>query len=73
MRRRAGGKSGWNILNQLLVQLKGLGATIALASAGTLLICVLVEKTVRFRLDEAQEINGLDQSIHGEHGYDIVG
>ncbi len=66
-----GGKS-WTSLNQLLIQLKGLGATIILASVGTLLICILVEKTVNFRLSETKEIDGLDQSIHGEHGYDIV-
>jgi Amt family ammonium transporter len=65
------GKS-WTALNQLLIQLKGLGATIALASVGTLLVCVFVEKTVSFRLSENMEIDGLDQSIHGEHGYDVV-
>jgi len=68
----AGGKS-WTVLNQLLIQLKGLGATIALASAGTLLICMFVENTVNFRLSENMEMDGLDQSLHGEHGYDIVG
>ncbi|PQP34498.1 ammonia channel protein, partial [Desulfobacteraceae bacterium SEEP-SAG9] len=69
----AAGKSGWTVLDQLLIQLKGLGATIALASVGTLLICIFVEKTVNFRLSENLESDGLDQSIHGEHGYDIVG
>jgi len=63
----------WTGLNQLLIQLKGLGATIALASVGTLLICIFVEKTVSFRLSENMEIDGIDQSIHGEHGYDVVG
>jgi ammonium transporter, Amt family len=69
----AAGKSGWTLLNQLLIQLEGLGVTIALASVGTLLICIFVEKTVGFRLSENKEIEGLDLSIHGEHGYDIVG
>jgi len=68
----AAGKSGWTAFDQLLVQLKGLGATVALASVGTLLICLFVEKTVGFRLSKEKEIDGLDQSIHGEHGYDIV-
>jgi len=35
----------------------------------TLIICVIVQKTVGFRLDEESERMGLDQSLHGEHGY----
>jgi Amt family ammonium transporter len=68
----ASAQGSWTAFNQLLIQLRGLGVTIVLASAGTLLICLLVEKTVTFRLSETKEIEGLDQSIHGEHGYDIV-
>ena len=50
----------------------GLGATIALAVVGTLIICVVVEKTVGFRLGEEQENVGLDYSLHGEHGYGLI-
>jgi Amt family ammonium transporter len=65
------GKS-WSVWEQLLIQMKGVGATIALATIGTLVICFLVEKTVGFRLDEQRELTGLDQSLHGEHGYGLV-
>ncbi len=68
----AAGKSGWTVFDQLLVQLKGMGVTILLAAVATLLICVIVEKTVRFRLDPEKERAGLDASLHGEHGYDLV-
>jgi ammonium transporter, Amt family len=66
------GPGGWSAWNQLAIQLTGLGATIALAAAGTLLICLAVEKTVGFRIDEEQEVDGLDYSLHGEHGYGLI-
>ena len=34
---------GWNIWNQLLVQLKGLGASVAFAAVGTVIICFIDE------------------------------
>ncbi len=68
----AAGKSGWSAWDQFRVQLTGLGVTIALAAVGTLVICFLVEKIVGFRIDEQGEIEGLDQSLHGERGYGMV-
>jgi Amt family ammonium transporter len=68
----AAGPGGWTAMNQLMVQLMGLGATIAMAAVGTIVICVIVEKTIRFRIDEEKETIGLDQSLHGEHGYGLV-
>lgn len=66
----AGGS--WKAFDQLLVQLKGFGATVLLASAVTLVLCVVVEKTVGFRIDKEYEYAGLDQSLHGERGYDFT-
>ena len=68
----AASKDTWNVWNQLVIQLTGLGATIALAAVGTLIIYFMVEKTVGFRIDETREIEGLDHSLHGEHGYGLV-
>ncbi|MDH5299208.1 MAG: ammonium transporter [Desulfobulbaceae bacterium] len=62
----------WTALDQLQVQLVGMGVTIALAAVGTILICVIVEKTVGFRIDEQGEITGLDYSLHGERGYGLI-
>jgi len=61
----------WSVWDQLLVQLKGMGATIALAAVSTFIICIIVEKTVGFRIDPESEEIGLDQSLHGERGYDF--
>ena len=62
----------WNAWHQLLVQLTGMGATIALAATGTWLICLLIEKTIGFRIDAQGELEGLDQSLHGENGYGLI-
>jgi Amt family ammonium transporter len=62
----------WSYFNQLTIQLLGMGATIVLAAVGTAIIVFVVEKTLGFRIDEQKEIEGLDQSLHGEHGYGLV-
>ncbi len=62
----------WSCWNQLAIQLLGMGATIVLAIVGTAIIVFMVEKTVGFRIDEQMEIEGMDQSLHGEHGYGLV-
>lgn len=59
----------WTVWNQLTIQLMGIGATILFAVVGTIVICFIVEKTVGFRITAESEKIGLDQSIHGEHGY----
>ncbi|MDY6988329.1 MAG: ammonium transporter [Thermodesulfobacteriota bacterium] len=68
----AAGTGGWSALNQLGIQVMGLGATIALAVIGTLVICFIVEKTIGFRMDQEREMAGLDHSLHGEHGYGLI-
>jgi len=62
----------WSAWNQLVIQVIGLASTIAIAVIGTLIICFVVDKTVKFRLDEERENAGLDYSLHGEHGYGLV-
>ncbi len=62
----------WTAWDQLFVQLKGFGATVLLASVLTLIICILIEKTIGFRLDPERELIGLDKALHGERGYDFT-
>ncbi|MGA8181005.1 MAG: ammonium transporter [Desulfobacterales bacterium] len=68
----ASANGAWSVFNQLSIQLLGLGATIGLAVIGTVAIVFAVEKTIGFRIDVQKEIEGLDQSLHGEHGYGLV-
>ncbi len=67
---KAGGS--WSAIDQFIVQAKGMGVTIVLAAVGTIIICLLVQKTVGFRLTEQDEMAGLDHSLHGEHGYGML-
>jgi ammonia channel protein AmtB len=39
---------------------------------GYALIYFIVEKSVGFRIEEESEVMGLDQSLHGEHGYGLI-
>jgi len=62
----------WTMWNQLVIQLLGTGVAILIAAVGTCIIYFIVEKTVGFRIDEQREMEGLDQSLHGEHAYGFV-
>lgn len=66
----AGGS--WSVLDQVLVQVKGIGATVVFAALGTVLIYWIVEKAVGFRISAEEELEGLDKSLHREHGYGLV-
>ncbi len=69
----AGNSTGLGALDgnahQLLNQLIGVSIAWALAGTATLLILVLVDKTIGLRVTVEQEIDGLDISEHGEEGY----
>jgi len=62
----------WTAMDQFLIQLRGIGATIALAVVGTYVICLIVERTIGFRLAGSAEMAGVDHSLHGEHGYGLL-
>jgi len=64
--------SEWTSLDQLMVQLTGMGATILLSVTGTIIICYVIEKTIGFRISKEKELAGLDHSLHGEHGYGLM-
>jgi Amt family ammonium transporter len=68
----AAGAGGWTAWDQFFLQLKGMGVTIVLASVVTYVICIVVEKTVGFRLGKEEEMEGLDHALHGEHGYGMM-
>jgi Amt family ammonium transporter len=62
----------WGAFNQLGIQLTGMAATIGIATVGTWIICIIVSKTTGFRIDTEREVTGVDQSLHGEHGYGLI-
>ena len=56
---------------QLGIQFVGVGASIAWCAVGTFVIAFIVKMTVGLRVEEQQERDGLDISIHGERGYHL--
>lgn len=66
----AGGS--WSALQQLGVQGVAVLCTVAYAGLCTLILVVLVEKTVGFRLSADEEMAGLDHTTHGESGYGLL-
>lgn len=66
----AGGK--WTVWNQLGVQ--GLAVTIAIVYAAvmTFVIIYVLNKFIRFKSSEDDEMAGLDRSYHGERGYGML-
>jgi ammonium transporter, Amt family len=58
--------------HQLLNQLTGIGIAWGLSIVGTLIILVIVDKTIGMRVSEEDEREGLDITQHGEEGYDFA-
>jgi ammonium transporter, Amt family len=55
--------------HQLLNQLMGVAIAWTLAIVGTLVILKIVDMTIGLRVEEDDEVQGLDLSQHGEEGY----
>ncbi len=53
-------------IDQMIIQLKGLGLTIVWSAVGTLLILIICQFTTGLRVSEADELAGLDASQHDE-------
>ncbi|HHE32571.1 MAG TPA: ammonium transporter [Chlorobaculum parvum] len=62
----------WTMWQQLGVQLTAVGVTIVFAAVVSLVLLVIVEKTVGLRIGESDEMSGLDHSMHGEQGYGLI-
>jgi len=54
---------------QILNQFTGIGIAWGISIFGTLLLLVIVDKTIGLRISTEDEVNGLDLSQHGEEGY----
>ncbi|MGL4669791.1 MAG: ammonium transporter [Methanobacteriaceae archaeon] len=58
-------------LNQFLVQILSVSATVAYAGIMTFLIAKLINKVIGLRVTDKEEIEGLDTHLHEETGYRI--
>ena len=59
-------------LTQLWYQVEGAGLSIVYAAVGTLILVVLVDKTLGMRMVKDAELAGMDHSLHGETGYGLI-
>lgn len=55
---------------QLGIQLTALGVTIVWSAIATVIIMIVVKKTIGTRISEEEENRGLDLTDHGESAYD---
>jgi Amt family ammonium transporter len=62
----------WTTFDQLKIQLTAVGITVIYSAIVSLILVVLVDKTVGFRLDKDNEMAGMDHSQHSEHGYGLI-
>jgi Amt family ammonium transporter len=62
----------WTIWNQLAVQATAVIIAIAYAAVVTLVLLYALNKVVKIKSSEDDEMAGLDRSYHGERGYGMV-
>jgi Amt family ammonium transporter len=58
--------------DQLWKQVLGAGAVLVFSFVLTLVIGTVIQKTMGFRIDEEDEITGIDNVVHAESGYDFA-
>lgn len=62
----------WTLLSQLGVQALAVGIAILYSAVVTFILIWLLNKVVRFRSTEEEEMAGLDRTYHGERGYGML-
>ena len=62
----------WSAWSQLGVQSIAVGIAIAFSAGMTFIIIFLLNKFIRFKSTEDDEMAGLDRSYHGERGYGML-
>ena len=64
--------AGAEFATQLWYQVKGVGVSIIYSGVVTLILVVLVDKTIGLRLKGKDEMAGMDHALHGEHGFGLL-
>jgi Amt family ammonium transporter len=62
----------WSVWNQLGIQALAVGIAITFAAGMTFIIIFLLNKVIRFKSSEDDEMAGLDRAYHGERGYGML-
>jgi Amt family ammonium transporter len=67
----AGLAEGMTISSQVMIQIKGVMATIIFSGVGSFVILKVVDMLIGLRVSEEAETEGLDLSQHDERGYNL--
>jgi ammonium transporter, Amt family len=62
----------WTVWNQLGIQTLAVLIAICFAAVMTFIIIFIIDKTMKFKSSEDDEMAGLDRSYHGERGYGML-
>lgn len=62
----------WTLWNQLGIQVIAVIIAISFAAIMTFIIIYLLDKVIKFKSSEDDEMAGLDRSYHGERGYGML-
>ncbi len=62
----------WTIWNQFVVQALAVIIAILFAAIMTFIIIYILDKVIKFKSSEDDEMAGLDRSYHGERGYGML-
>jgi Amt family ammonium transporter len=68
----AASDGSWSVWNQLGVQAVAVAIAIIYSALMTFIIIYLLNKVVRFKSSEDDEMAGLDRAYHGERGYGML-
>ncbi len=68
----AASNGSWTVWNQLGVQAVAVGIAIIYAAVMTFIIIYFLDKVIKFKSTETDEMAGLDRSYHGERGYGML-
>ena len=60
-----------SLWGQLWIQAKGVGFTIAWSAVLSFVLLKLIDKTLGLRVDDEQEMVGLDIALHEEKAYNL--
>lgn len=62
----------WTVWNQFGIQALAVGVAIAYAAIMTFIIIFVLNKFIKFKSSESDEMAGLDRAYHGERGYGML-
>lgn len=60
------------MMTQLMYQVEGIAVSIGYSALVTIVLLVLIEKTIGLRMSDAEESAGMDSELHGETGYGLL-